>query len=169
MEKRSGVVTFAGNPMTLLGKEVKVGDKAPDFVAAKNDLSPFHLSDLKGKTVIISAVPSVDTGVCELQTIRFNEEANKLDNVTIVTVSCDLPFAQGRFCAAKGIDKAVTVSDYKDLDFGMKYGFVIEELRLLARGIVVVDKDGVVRHVKYVSEIGNHTNYNAALDVAKAL
>lgn len=169
MEKRSGVVTFAGNPMTLLGKEVKVGDKAPDFVAAKNDLSPFHLSDLKGKTVIISAVPSVDTGVCELQTIRFNEEANKLDNVTIVTVSCDLPFAQGRFCAAKGIDKAVTVSDYKDLDFGMKYGFVIEELRLLARGIVVVDKDGVVRHVEYVSEIGNHPNYDAALDVAKAL
>ncbi len=169
MEKRSGVVTFAGNPMTLLGKEVKVGDKAPDFVAAKNDLSPFHLSDLKGKTVIISAVPSVDTGVCELQTIRFNEEANKLDNVAIVTVSCDLPFAQGRFCAAKGIDKAVTVSDYKDLDFGMKYGFVIEELRLLARGIVVVDKDGVVRHVEYVSEIGNHPNYDAALDVAKAL
>lgn len=169
MEKRSGVVTFAGNPMTLLGKEVKVGDKAPDFVAAKNDLSPFHLSDLKGKTVIISAVPSVDTGVCELQTIRFNEEANKLDNVAIVTVSCDLPFAQGRFCAAKGIDKAVTVSDYKDLDFGMKYGFVIEELRLLARGIVVVDKDGVVRHVEYVSEIGNHPNYDAALDIAKAL
>lgn len=169
MEKRSGVVTFAGNPMTLLGKEVKVGDKAPDFVAAKNDLSPFHLSDLKGKTVIISAVPSVDTGVCELQTIRFNEEANKLENVAIVTVSCDLPFAQGRFCAAKGIDKAVTVSDYKDLDFGMKYGFVIEELRLLARGIVVVDKDGVVRHVEYVSEIGNHPNYDAALDVAKAL
>lgn len=169
MEKRTGVVTFAGGPMTLLGKEVKPGESAPDFVAAKNDLSPFHLSDLKGKTVIISAVPSVDTGVCELQTIRFNEEANKLEDVAIVTISCDLPFAMGRFCAAKGIDKAVTVSDYKDLDFGMKYGFVIEELRLLTRGIVVIDKDGVIRHVEYVPEITNHPNYDKALEVAKVL
>lgn len=169
MEKRTGVVTFAGGPMTLLGKEVKSGENAPDFVAAKNDLSPFHLSDLKGKTVIISVVPSVDTGVCELQTIRFNEEANKLEDVAIVTISCDLPFAMGRFCAAKGIDKAVTVSDYKDLDFGMKYGFVIEELRLLTRGIVVIDKDGVVRHVEYVPEITNHPNYDKALEVVKAL
>lgn len=169
MEKRTGVVTFAGGPMTLLGKEVKAGENAPDFVAVKNDLSTFRLSELKGKTVIISAVPSVDTGVCELQTIRFNEEANKLEDVAIVTISCDLPFAMGRFCAAKGIDKAVTVSDYKDLDFGMKYGFVIEELRLLTRGIVVIDKDGVVRHVEYVPEITNHPNYDKALEVAKAL
>lgn len=169
MEKRTGVVTFAGGSMTLLGKEVKPGESAPDFVAAKNDLSPFHLSDLKGKTVIISVVPSVDTGVCELQTIRFNEEASKLEDVAIVTISCDLPFAMGRFCAAKGIDKAVTVSDYKDLDFGMKYGFVIEELRLLTRGIVVIDKDGVVRHVEYVPEITNHPNYDKALEVVKAL
>lgn len=169
MEKRTGVITFAGGPVTLLGKEVKVGDVAPDFVALKNDLSPLKLSDLKGKTVIISVVPSVDTGVCELQTIRFNEEANKLDNVVILTISCDLPFALGKFCAAKGIDKAITVSDHRELDFGLKYGFVVEELRLLTRGIVVVDKDGVVKHVEYVPEITTHPDYDKALEVAKSL
>lgn len=169
MEKRTGVITFGGKPLTLLGKEIKAGDPAPDFTALKNDLSPLKLSDLKGKTVIISAVPSVDTGVCELQTIRFNEEANKLDNVVILTISCDLPFALGRFCAAKNIDKAITVSDHRDLDFGLKYGFAIEELRLLERGIVVIDKDGIVRYVEYVPEVTSHPNYDAALAAAKSL
>lgn len=169
MEKRNDVITFAGNPMTLLGKEIKVGDKAPDFTALKPDLSPFKLSDLKGKPVIISSVPSLDTGVCELQTIRFNEEANKLPDVHIVTISCDLPFALSRFCADKGIDKAVTVSDHKDLDFGSKYGFVIEELRLLTRGIVVLDKEGTVKYVEYVPEVTNHPDYDKALEAASAL
>lgn len=169
MEKRTGVITFKGNPMTLVGKEVKVGDKAPDFTALKNDLSPISLSELRGKTVIISAVPSVDTGVCEVQTIRFNEEAAKLNNTVVLTISCDLPFALGRFCAAKNIDSSITASDHKDLDFGLKYGFVIEELRLLERGIVVVDKDGVVKYVEYVAEVANHPDYEAALAVAKSL
>ncbi len=169
MEKRTGAITFAGNPLTLLGKEVKVGEHAPDFTALGNDLSPVSLSDFKGKTVIISTVPSVDTGVCELQTIRFNEEAGKLDNAVVITISCDLPFALGRFCAAKNIDKAVTLSDHKDLDFGLKYGFAIEELRLLERGIVVIDKNGVIQHVEYVPEVTSHPNYDAALAVAKTL
>lgn len=167
MEKRTGIITFHGNPLTLVGKEVKVGDKAPDFTALNNDLSPISLSELAGKTVIISVVPSVDTGVCEVQTIRFNEEAAKLNNTVVLTISCDLPFALGRFCAAKNIDNSITASDHRDLDFGLKYGFVIEELRLLERGIVVVDKNGMVQYVEYVPEVSNHPNYEAALAVAK--
>ena len=116
---------------------------------------------------MISVVPSVDTGVCELQTIRFNEEANKIENVVILTISCDLPFALGKFCAAKGIDKAITVSDHRELDFGLKYGFVVEELRLLTRGIVVVDKEGIVKYVEYVPEVAEHPNYEKALEAIK--
>src|SRR3712207_2597699 len=149
MEKRS-VTTFAGNPVTLVGKEIKVGDKAPEFVCVKGDLSPFTLKDVEGKVKLISVVPSVDTGVCELQTIRFNQEAAKLDDVAIITISVDLPFAQARFCGAKGIENAVVVSDYKDTSFGLEYGFLIDEFRLLNRGIVVIDKDDVVRYVEYV-------------------
>ncbi|MDY5730683.1 MAG: thiol peroxidase [Eubacteriales bacterium] len=169
MEKRTGVITFAGNPMTLVGKEIKVGDVAPQFTALKNDLTPFSLEELKGKVVLISVVPSVDTGICELQTIRFNQEANQLDNVAIITVSVDLPFAIGRFCGAKGIDKAITLSDHRDLSFGTNYGFVVEELRLLARGIVVIDTKGIVQHVEYVPEIASHPDYEKALAVAKNL
>lgn len=169
MEKRTGVITFAGNPMTLVGKEIKVGDVAPQFTALKNDLTPFSLEELKGKVVLISVVPSVDTGICELQTIRFNQEANQLDNVAIITISVDLPFAIGRFCGAKGIDKAITLSDHRDLSFGTNYGFVVEELRLLARGIVVIDTKGIVQHVEYVPEIASHPDYEKALAVAKNL
>ena len=169
MEKRTGVITFAGNPMTLVGKEIKVGDVAPQFTALKNDLTPFSLEELKGKVVLISVVPSVDTGICELRTIRFNQEANQLDNVAIITVSVDLPFAIGRFCGAKGIDKAITLSDHRDLSFGTNYGFVVEELRLLARGIVVIDTKGIVQHVEYVPEIASHPDYEKALAVAKNL
>lgn len=168
MEKRS-VTTFFNNPVTLLGHEVKVGDKAPAFKATKNDLSDFSLDQLKGKVKLISVVPSVDTGVCELQTIRFNQEAGKLDGVAIVTISLDLPFAQGRFCGAKGIDNAVVVSDYKDREFGLAYGFLMDEFKLLNRGIVVIDQDDVVRYVEYVSENTNHPDYDAALAAAKAL
>ncbi len=169
MEKRTGVITFAGNPMTLVGKEIKVGDVAPQFTALKNDLTSFSLEELKGKVVLISVVPSVDTGICELQTIRFNQEANQLDNVAIITISVDLPFAIGRFCGAKGIDKAITLSDHRDLSFGTNYGFVVEELRLLARGIVVIDTKGIVQHVEYVPEIASHPDYEKALAVAKNL
>jgi thioredoxin-dependent peroxiredoxin len=169
MKKNEGVITFAGNPLTLLGEMVKAGDKAHDFTAISNDLKPHQLSDYAGKLVIISAVPSVDTGVCAAQTRRFNEEAAGLGDVAILTISCDLPFALGRFCAAEGVDKVVTLSDHKETDFGLKYGFLIEELRLLARGVVIVDKEGIVRYVEYVKEVTTHPDYDAALAEAKKL
>lgn len=170
MEKNNVKVTFKNNPVTLLGKEVKVGDKAADFTVLGNALNPVKLSDYKGKVVIISVFPSIDTGVCATQNRTFNKKAAELsDDIVIIGVSNDLPFALGRFCGAEGIDKVVTTSDHKDLDFSSKYGFLIEELRLLARGTVVIDKEGVVRHVEYVSEVTNEPDYEAALKTAKSL
>jgi thiol peroxidase len=169
MEKRTGVITFGGNPLTLAGTEIKVGDKAPDFYALNSKLEPVKLSDFNGKTRIISVFPSIDTPVCAAQTRRFNVEAASLGDVQILTVSCDLPFALGRFCAAEGIDKEITLSDHKELDFGLKYGFAIDELRLLSRGVVVVDKEGVVKHVQYVTEITEEPDYDSAIKVAKEL
>lgn len=169
MEKRKDLVTMGGNPVTLIGKEIKVGDKAPDFTALKNDLSAYSLKDVGDGVKIISVVPSLDTGVCELQTINFNETATELGNITILTLSVDLPFAQGRFCSSNNIDKVVTLSDHRDLDFGMKYGFVIEELRLLSRGIVVLDKDNTVRYVEYVKEVTDHPDYDRAIEEVKKL
>ena len=169
MSRRTDAVTMGGNPVTLVGTEVKVGDKAPDFTALKADLSPYSLSDVKDKVKIISVVPSLDTGVRELQTIRFNDEAAELEDVAILTISMDLPFAQKRFCSANDIDKVVTLSDHRDLDFGTKYGFEIEELRLLARGIVVLDEDNIVRYVQYVPEATDHPDYDKALEAAKSL
>lgn len=166
---RKGIVTMKGNPITLLGKEIKVNDKAPDFTVLKNDLSPFSLKDAEGKVKIISVVPSLDTGVCEFQTNHFNQEASKLGDVLILTISVDLPFAQARFCGAHGIDKVVTLSDHKDLSFGMNYGFVIEELRLLSRGIVILDKNDIARYVEYVKEVGEHPDYDKAIEEAKKL
>lgn len=164
-------VTFAGGPLTLGGAQVKVGDKAPDFTAVKQDLGAYNFYEAtKGKVRIISSVPSLDTGVCALQTKRFNKEATELSkDVTIVTLSADLPFAQGRFCGAEGIDSIDVVSDYKDMDFGSKYGFGIDELRLLSRGIVVVDKDDTVKYVEYVSEITDHPDYDSALAAVKKI
>jgi thiol peroxidase len=167
MEKRSNVVTFKGNPITLLGPEMKEGDQAPDFTVLSTSLTPVKLSDSKGKVRIISVVPSVDTPVCDMQTRRFNEEASALKEVQVLSVSVDLPFALAKYCATQGIENVQTVSDHKELDFGLKYGFVIEELRLLSRGIVVVDKDGVVRHVEYVREVTEQPGYDQALAVAK--
>jgi thiol peroxidase len=169
MSRRTDAVTMGGNPVTLVGTEVKVGDKGPDFTALKADLSPYSLSDVEDKVKIISVVPSLDTGVCELQTIRFNDEAAELEDVAILTISMDLPFAQKRFCSANDIDKVVTLSDHRDLDFGTKYGFEIEELRLLARGIVVLDEDNIVRYVQYVPEATDHPDYDKALEAARSL
>ena len=169
MKKNSGIVTFLGNPLTLLGEMITVGTKAPNFTAIGEGLKPVSLSDFAGKVVLISSVPSVDTGVCAAQTRRFNVEAANLGDVVILTISNDLPFALGRFCAAEGIDKVVTLSDHKDTDFGLKYGFLLEELRLLNRGIIVIDKNGIVQYVEYVKENTNHHDYDAALDAAKKL
>lgn len=163
-------IKFDGTPMTLVNEQVKVGDKAPLFTAAKNDLSDYKLEEDLGKVVILSVVPSIDTGVCSIQTTKFNEEAASLsDDIKIVTVSLDLPFAQGRFCAAKGIDKAEVVSDYKEREFGEKYGFLIDELKILSRGIVIVDKEGIIQYVEYVEEVTNEVDFDKALEAAKKL
>lgn len=164
--KRTGIITFQGNPLTLLGDEIKVGDVAPDFIATKNDLSSFQLSELKGKVILISSMPSVDTGICELQTIRFNQEAKKYPELHILTISMDLPFALGRFCANKDVVNATTLSDYKNREFAHKYGFFIEELALDARGIVVIDKNGIVKHVEYTKEVTTEPDYDKALAIA---
>jgi len=170
MERNQDKVTFKGEPVTLLGNEIKEGDKAPDFTVLDNGLNPKKLSDYKGKVKILSVFPSVDTSVCSKQNRRFNEEAAGLgDDIEILAISNDLPFALGRFCDAEGIDKVTTLSDHKDVDFATKYGFLIEELRLLARGVVVVDQNDKVRYVEYVPEIGNEPDYESALNAAKKL
>lgn len=161
-------ITFKGNPVTLLGSEVKVGDKAPDFTVLANDLSTVTLDNSKGHVRLISVVPSIDTGVCDAQTRRFNEEAAKLDNVKVLTVSVDLPFAQSRWCAAAGVENVQTLSDHRELSFGQAYGVAIKELRLLARAVFVVDSSDTVTYVEYVSEATNHPNYEAAIEAAKS-
>lgn len=162
-KENPGIITFQGNAMTLMGTINKVGEAAPDFVVVKNDLTPGRLSDFKGKKVLISVVPSLDTGVCDLQTRRFNEEASKHPNIQILTISMDLPFAQARWCGAAGVDKLITMSDYKDADFGMKYGFLVKELRLLTRAVVVVDESGKIVYQEIVPEVTDQPNYDAAL------
>lgn len=169
MNRRKNLVTMKGNPVTLLGQEIKVGDKAPDFTVIRNDLSEYTLKDAGDNVKIISVVPSVDTGVCELQTINFNETAAELGDVAILTISVDLPFAQKRFCGAHGIDKVITLSDHRDLSFGLNYGFVMEELRLLARGVVVLDRENTVRYVEYVKEVGTHPDYEKVIEEVKRL
>ncbi|ACJ32862.1 thiol peroxidase [Anoxybacillus flavithermus] len=160
-------VTFKGNPVTLIGNEVKVGDAAPNFTVLANDLSPVTLDDTKGFVRLISVVPSVDTGVCDAQTRRFNEEAGSIEGVKVLTISVDLPFAQKRWCAANGLENVVTLSDHRDVSFGQAYGVLIQELRLLARAVFVVDRNDRVTYVEYVSEATNHPNYEAAIEAAK--
>lgn len=163
-------VTLQGNPFTLLGDEVKVGDKTPEFVAVGNDLGEFRLSSTRGKIRIIASVPSLDTPVCATETRRFNEEAAKLGaDVRIIVVSADLPFAQARWCGAEGIAAVRTVSDHRDTSFGQAYGMLIRELRLLARAVFVVDRDDTVRYVELVREIAEEPSYDAVLRAAKAL
>ncbi|SEA48388.1 thiol peroxidase, atypical 2-Cys peroxiredoxin [Thalassobacillus cyri] len=156
-------ITFKENPVTLVGEEVKVGDKAPDFKVLANDLSEVTLNDYKDSVKLISVVPSLDTGVCAEQTRRFNEEATKLGNVKVLTISMDLPFAQKRWCGAEGIENVDTLSDHRDASFGKAYGVLIEELRLLARSVFVVDSENKVTYVEYVSEATNHPDYESAI------
>ena len=167
--ERKNIITFKGAPFTLLGTPVNKGDKAPDFSVAANDLSPRTLADYKGKVCIISVVPSLDTGVCDLQTKRFNTEAAALgDHVRILTISCDLPFAQARWCGATGTTNLETLSDYKDVSFGTNYGVLIKELRLLTRAIFVIDTAGTVVYTEIVPEVTTAVNFDAALAAAKA-
>ena len=162
---------FAGKREKLVGNPVEVGQTAADFTALKRDLTPYEFyKETEGKIVVISSVPSLDTGVCEFQTTKFNEEASALsEDVAIVTISCDLPFAQRRFCGAHGIDRVEVVSDHRQLSFGNAYGFAIEDVRLLARGVVVIDKNRVVRYVEYVPEASQHPDYEKAVEAISAL
>ena len=170
MEERSGIITMHGNPLTLLGKELKVGDKAPDVTLFDNDLNPVKISSYAGKVCVLSTVPSLDTPVCDMETRRFNQEAADLgDGVVILTVSMDLPFAQKRWCGAAGVDKVVTLSDYQEGAFGEAYGVLIKELRLLARTIFVADQNGVIQYVQYVQELSEEPDYGAVVDAVKKL
>ncbi|MEW6145414.1 MAG: thiol peroxidase [Thermodesulfobacteriota bacterium] len=167
-KERPNVVKMKGNPVTLLGNEVKVGDKAPDFTALAGLGAPVGLGDLRDKVKVFNVVVSVDTPVCDVQTKRFNKEAAGLgDDVEIVTLSMDLPFALKRYCAAEGIDKVKTLSDYQNASFGEAYGVLIKENRLLARSIFVVDKDDKVRHAEIVGEITQEPDYEAALKAVR--
>jgi len=164
-QERKGVATFKGNPLTLIGPELKAGDTAPDFKVVDAGLKPVTLESSKGKTRLISVVPSIDTPVCDLQTKRFNQEAAKLPvGIAVLTVSMDLPFAQGRWCALAGADKIQMLSDHQEASFGSAYGVLIKELRLLARAVFVVGSDDKVQYAEYVKEITNHPDYDKVLD-----
>jgi len=159
-------ITFKGNPLTLVGNEVKVGQAAPDFTVSGGDLKPVKLSDFKGQTVVISAVPSLDTPTCAIQTKKFNEEASK-HKAKILTVSMDLPFAQARFCDANKTGNVTMLSDYKDRSFGNAYGLYIKELGLLSRAVIVVDPQGKISHFEIVKEVTQEPNYQAAIQKIK--
>lgn len=167
---RPGAVTFKGNPLTLAGEAVKTGQPAPDFTLHyfQDGLKTITLADLKGKPSIVSVVPSLDTPVCQIQTKKFNQELASLgDQINAVTVSLDLPFAQGRFCGAEGITNMRVVSDYQDRSFGQNWGMLIEELKLLARGVFVLDADGCVAYAETVGEVTSEPDYDSALAALK--
>ncbi len=168
--ERKGVVTFMGNPLTLVGNEVKPGDKAPAFTALDKDMNPVSLSDLAGKVKIVSVTPSLDTPVCNLQATTFNKKARSLSgDIAIINVSMDLPFAIARFCASEGIDSITTLSDHREAAFGNAYGVLVKELRLLARSIFVIDRSDAIRYVQIVPEMTNEPDYDQALAAAEKL
>lgn len=167
---RKNAITLEGKPLTLEGEEIKIGQKAPDFLVLDSNLKENNLENLKDKTKLIASVPSLDTPVCDLQIKRFNDEATRSSkDVSIIFVSMDLPFAQKRFCQVYNIKDVKTFSDHRDASFGVNYGVLIKELRLLARAVFIVDKKGIVRYVEYVKEISSHPDYNAALNALKTV
>jgi thiol peroxidase len=168
MKERKGIITMRGNPLTLIGNEVKVGDVARDFIALDNNLSPVSFSSFQGKTCILSSVPSLDTPVCDMETRRFNEEAARLgSDIMILTISMDLPFAQKRWCAAAGVSRVKILSDHRDASFGTAYGVLIKELRLLARAVFLVDRKGIVQYIQLVKEVTKEPDYRTILDALK--
>jgi len=169
-QERTGIITFKGNPMTLLGPDIKVGDSAPEFQVVDNGLQPVRLADSKGKIRLITAVPSLDTPVCDTMTRQFNQDAANLpESVVVYTISLDLPFAQKRWCGNAGIDKVKTLSDYQDRSFALGYGLLIKELKLLTRAVFVVDADGKIAYRQIVSEVTAEPDYDAALSAVKDL
>lgn len=170
VQERTGIATFKGNPITLIGPELKVGDQAPAFNLSKNLLEQATLSDYAGKVKLISVVPSLDTGVCDAQTRRFNEAASELgDDVIVLTISADLPFAQARWCGAAGVDRVVTLSDYRDNSFGKAYGVLIKEFVIDMRSIFVIDQNNVIQYVEYLPEMAEHPDYDKAVAAVKQL
>jgi thiol peroxidase len=168
MSERKDLVKFQGSPLTLVGTELKVGDTAPDAEVLANDLSPVKLSGFGGKVCVICTVPSLDTPVCDIQTRKFNEQAASLgEDVVVLTISMDLPFAQQRWCGAANVENVQTLSDHRNAEFGSAYGILIKELRLLARTVFVVDKDGIIRYIEIVEEVTNEPDYEAALSAVK--
>ena len=167
--ERPGGATLHGNEFTLIGDELKVGDKAPDFSVLSSDMSAVTLDSYKGKVKVICAVPSLDTPTCDTEIRRFNQEAAGLDdNIAVLTISVDLPFAQGRWCGDAGVENVTALSDHRDTSFGEAYGALIKELPLLTRAVFVVDADNIIRHVEYVMEISGEPDYDTALNAARA-
>ncbi len=167
MKRNTGLVTFGGKPVTLMGKLIRPGQPAKNFFAMDTALNTVSLSDFRGKVRIISSITSVDTDVCAQQTRRFNLEISKLENTRLLTISCDLPFALKRFCATEQIERQLMLSDNRDRDFGVKYGLLVEELGMLARAVVVIDSHDVIRYLEVVSEIGSHPDYDSVMAVAR--
>lgn len=160
MPERAGLVTMKGNPLTLIGNEVKVGAEAPDVIVLDNNLTPVKLSSYRPKICIISSVPSLDTPVCDIETRKFNEVVSKLDEkIRILTISMDLPFAQKRWCGAAGVENLQTLSDHREAQFGLAYGVLIKELRLLARAVFLVDQKGILQYIQLVKEIASEPDY----------
>ncbi|MEM8944267.1 MAG: thiol peroxidase [Planctomycetota bacterium] len=169
---RSGAVTFKGNPMTLAGEAVAVGQAAPEFKLNyfEGGMQELTLADLKGKPSLLSVVPSLDTPICATQTKTFNETLGELgDKINAITVSLDLPFAMNRFCGAENITNIRPASDYQDRNFGNAWGTLIEELKIMARAIFVLDAEGTVKYVEYVGEVAEEPNYDAAIAALKEL
>lgn len=170
MAERAGIVTSRGNPLTLVGNEVKVGDEAPDFVALANDLSPVSFSSFRGKVCVLSSVPSLDTPVCNAQTRHLDHEAERLgSDVAIITISMDLPFAQRRWSDDAHMGRVQTLSDHRDAAFGTSYGLLIKESRLLARAVLVVDRDGTIRYIQLVKETSEEPDYEPVLSALSEL
>jgi thioredoxin-dependent peroxiredoxin len=167
-QERTGIVTMRGNPLTLIGPALKAGDKAPDFQCVAQDLSPVTLASSAGKTRLLIAVPSLDTPVCSLETIRFNRELTGVNgNTRVYVISMDLPFAQKRFCGSENISNIQTLSDHREASFGRAYGVLIKELRLLARALFVVDRSDTIRYVQIVPEVAQEPNYDEALNALR--
>lgn len=170
MGEKTGIITMKGRPLTIIGQEIRLENLAPDIELIDNDLSPVRLLTYKGKICVIVTVPSLDTSVCDLETRRFNQEAADLgDDVRILAVSMDLPFAQKRWCGAAGVDKVITLSDHREASLGLAFGVLIKELRLLARAVFILDRDGIVRYIQIVKEVGNEPDYDAVLKAVRNL
>lgn len=169
MYERKGVITVLGNPLTLIGPQLKVGDTAPDVEVISNDMTPVKLSSFKGKVCVISVVHSLDTSVCDIETRKFNEKIASVSNVTLATISMDLPFAQKRWCGAAGLKNAKTFSDYRTASFGENYGVLIKELRLLARAVFVIDAKGIIRYIQIVPEVSQEPDYDTAISEVQKL